>query len=70
MRHAFPLIDPAGAVQAGQFAPVEVRHILRRVCLEPRLGVRRERQMYRPVDQCAGKERPCEKAKQDDGENR
>ncbi|HEY8125514.1 MAG TPA: hypothetical protein VIF88_08865 [Methylocystis sp.] len=38
MRCAFGLIDPAGAVQARQFAPVKVGPVLRRVDLQSRLG--------------------------------
>jgi hypothetical protein len=38
MRRAFGLIDPAGAVQARQLAPVKVRPILRRINLKSRFG--------------------------------
>jgi hypothetical protein len=70
MRRALCLIGPTGAVQAGQFAPVEIRHVLSRVDLQPRLGVGRQRQIHRPIDHGARKERPSEKGKKDDRENR
>lgn len=63
-------MGPAGAVQTSQFAAVKVRHILRRVDLQPWLRVCRQRQIHRPVDHRAGKERPGEKREKNDRENR
>jgi hypothetical protein len=70
VRRAVRLIGPAGAVQAGQFAPVKIRHVLGRIDLQPWLWVWRQWQIHRSVDNGARKERPCEKGKKDDRENR
>jgi hypothetical protein len=68
MGRAFRLIGPAGAVQARQFAPVKIGHVLRRVDLQPWLRVWRQRKIHRPIDHRVGKERPCKKRKKNDGE--
>ncbi|MFO1124112.1 MAG: hypothetical protein U1E25_01685 [Methylocystis sp.] len=70
MRGALRLIGPTGAVQPGQFAPVKIRPVRRRVDLQPRLGVSRQRQIHRPVDHRVRKERPCKKGEKNDREDR
>jgi hypothetical protein len=70
MRKAFRPIDPAVAVQARQFAPVEVRPVFARIDLQPRFRIRRQWRIERPVDKRARVDRQRHNGEGNDAEDR
>lgn len=66
----FRLIDPAGAVQARQFASVKVRPVLGGTDLESRLRIGRQGRVHCPVDKRAGVDRQHENGERNDAEDR
>jgi hypothetical protein len=70
MRKSFRLIDPAGPVQARQFAPMEVGPVFARIDLQPRFRIGRQGRIHCPVDKRAGVDRQRQNSERNDAEDR